>query len=170
MNSIDAFKNMPAGPEKNARFEACRSLAIAAILQDGTIRSTISSQEVLRCFVGHPGEFKVEYDMKRGRIKDSTADLQKRIGGLVSTGEDNVPTPYMSKTYRCAECSDYTVGSTANIAGRLRELFRSSCAKESAALALENVIDQYFSADESILTKAARTTKGNNKKDAEIQL
>ena len=170
MNSIDAFKNMPAGPEKNARFEACRSLAIAAILQDGTIRSTISSQEVLRCFVGHPGEFKVEYDMKRGHIKDSTADLQKRIGGLVSTGEDNVPTPYMSKTYRCAECSDYTVGSTANIAGRLRELFRSSCAKESAAIALENVIDQYFSADESILTKAARTTKGNNKKDAEIQL
>jgi hypothetical protein len=32
MNSIEGFKNMPAGAEKNARFEACRSLAIAAIL------------------------------------------------------------------------------------------------------------------------------------------
>lgn len=170
MNSIEGFKNMPAGAEKNARFEACRSLAIAAILQDGTIRSIISSQEILRCFVGHPGEFKVEYDMKHGRIKDSTADLQKRIGGLVSTGEDNVPVQYMSQTYRCAECSDYTVGSTANIAGRLRELFKSSCAKESAAIAAENVIDKYFAEDESTIGKDARSTKLAFENQAKIKL
>lgn len=170
MNSIDSFKNMPAGPEKNARFEACKSLAIAAILQDGTIRSTISSQEVLRCFVGHPAEFKVEYDMKHGRIKDSTADLQKRIGGLVSTGEDNVPSPYVSKTYRCAECSDYTVGSTADIAGRLRELFKSSSTRESAAIALENAIDQYFATDEKAFTRSTRTADKEQKKAAQIQL
>lgn len=170
MNSIEGFKNMPAGAEKNARFEACRSLAIAAILQDGTIRSIISSQETLRCFVGHPGEFKVEYDMKHGRIKDSTADLQKRIGGLVSTGEDNVPVQYMSQTYRCAECSDYTVGSTANIAGRLRELFKSSCAKESAAIAAENVIDKYFAEDESTIGKDARSTKLAFENQAKIKL
>jgi len=97
--------------------------------------------------------------MKRGCIKDSTADLQKRIGGLVSTGEDNVPAPYMSQTYRCAECSDYTVGSTANIAGRLRELFKSSCARESAAIAAENVIDEYFAEDESTIGKDARSAK-----------
>ncbi len=170
MNSIEGFKNMPAGAEKNARFEACRSLAIAAILQDGTIRSIISSQETLRCFVGHPGEFKVAYDMKRGCIKDSTADLQKRIGGLVSTGEDNVPAPYMSQTYRCAECSDYTVGSTANIAGRLRELFKSSCARESAAIAAENVIDEYFAEDESTIGKDARSAKLVFENQAEIKL
>jgi hypothetical protein len=32
--------------------------------------------------------FKVEYN--KDGIKNSTADIQKRLGGLVSTGEDNV--------------------------------------------------------------------------------
>jgi len=95
----------------NERVEAVRSMAIAAILQDATLRSIISSQEVLRCFCGHPGMFKVTYDFANHIIKDSTFDLQKRIGGMISTGDDNVlDLPNMKRTYTCAEIKDYEIG------------------------------------------------------------
>lgn len=108
----------------NERFDLCRSLAIAAILGDVTNRSIISSQESLRLFIGHPGQFKVLYDKENGRIKDSTFDLQKRIGGLVSTGEDNVlDIPNIPKEYTCAELNDYEIGSGAQVMGKLNDLF-----------------------------------------------
>ena len=59
--------------------------------------------------------------------KDSTFDIQKRIGSIVSTGEDNMTDiPLMSKTYRCAECKDYTVSSTSDVASRLDDMFKES--------------------------------------------
>jgi hypothetical protein len=67
---------------------------------------------MLRCFIGHPAQFKVLYDVERGVIKDSTYDIQKRIGGLVSTGDDNVINlPGIDSEYTCAECKDYEVSS-----------------------------------------------------------
>lgn len=102
-----------------------RSLAIAAILQDVTDRHIISSQEIQRCFSGHPALFKVKYG--KTSIIDSAYDIQKRIGGMVSTGEDNITDlPGISKEYTCAECNDYEVGSSANILSRLPQMFGES--------------------------------------------
>lgn len=145
LNQIPGWKNMPIGPARNARIECCRSLAIAMILSDATTRSIISSQEVFRCFSGHPALFKVQYDYKNGCIKDSTFDIQKRIGGMVSTGEDNMTDiPLLSKTYRCAECEDYKVGSTSDIAKELDKKFKASSMKESFAIASEKIIDELY--------------------------
>ena len=110
----------------NERRDAVRSMAIAAILQDATLRSIISSQEVLRCFCGHPGMFKVTYDFKNSIIKDSTFDLQKRIGGMISTGDDNVlDLPNMKRTYTCAEIKDYEVGLPENALKSLQDKFET---------------------------------------------
>lgn len=110
----------------NERLRIVRSAAIAAILQDATLRSIISAQEVLRCFCGHPGMFKVEYDKVNKRIKDSTFDLQKRIGGMISTGDDNVTDlPQIKKQYVCAEIKDYEVASSSDVAPRLQQMFES---------------------------------------------
>lgn len=143
LNQLTTWRDMPIGPAKNARIECCKSLAIAMILSDATTKSIISSQEVFRCFSGHPALFKVQYDYKNGCIKDSTFDIQKRIGGMVSTGEDNMTDiPLLSKTYRCAECADYEVGSTSDIAKDLDLKFKASSMKESFAIAAEKIIDE----------------------------
>ena len=143
LNQLTTWRDMPIGPAKNARIECCKSLAIAMILSDATTKSIISSQEVFRCFSGHPALFKVKYDYKNGCIKDSTFDIQKRIGGMVSTGEDNMTDiPLLSKTYRCAECEDYVVSSTSDIAKDLDLKFKASSMKESFAIAAEKIIDE----------------------------
>lgn len=90
------------------------SMAITAILQDATNRAIISSEESLRLYIGNPGFFK------------NVEDIQKRIGGLVSTGDDNVTTlPNYDgsdgELYRCAEIADYEVASNADIMSELQE-------------------------------------------------
>jgi hypothetical protein len=79
MNTMPASWKQLNKPETlalyNERIEIIRSMAIAAILQDATLRSIISSQEVLRCFCGHPGMFKIKYNKGLGQIQDSTYDL-----------------------------------------------------------------------------------------------
>lgn len=143
LNQLTTWRDMPIGPAKNARIECCKSLAIAMILSDATTKSIISSQEVFRCFSGHPALFKVKYDYKNGCIKDSTFDIQKRIGGMVSTGEDNMTDiPLLSKTYRCAECEDYVVSSTSDIAKDLDLKFKASSMKEAFAITAEKIIDE----------------------------
>lgn len=117
---------MENGPEKNARLKQLRSLAIAALLGDATNRSVISEQECERIFIGHPGFFKASYDKADGIIKDQCSDKQKRTGSLVSTGDDNVLLNGIPKTYRCAECKDYEVTSTADIARDVRNMFYNS--------------------------------------------
>lgn len=99
------------------------SMAIAAILQDATNRSIISSEECLRLYIGNPGFFK------------NVEDIQKRIGGLVSTGDDNVTTlPNYDgsdgELYRCAEISDYEVASNADIMSELQEKMRDGELRE----------------------------------------
>lgn len=99
------------------------NVAIAAILQDGTNRSIISSEECLRLYIGNPGFFK------------NVEDIQKRIGGLVSTGDDNVTTlPNYDgsdgELYRCAEISDYEVASNADIMSELQEKMRDGELRE----------------------------------------
>lgn len=99
------------------------SMAITAILQDATNRAMISSEECLRLYIGNPGFFK------------NVEDIQKRIGGLVSTGDDNVPSlPNYDgsdgELYRCAEISDYEVASNADIMSELQEKMRDGELRE----------------------------------------
>lgn len=113
-------------PLYNERRDILKSLAIAAILQDATLRSIISSQEVLRCFCGHPGMFKVNYNKALGCIEDSTFDLQKRIGGMISTGDDNVINlPNIKATYTCAEIKDYEIGVPDRMLQKLQDTFET---------------------------------------------
>lgn len=99
------------------------SMAIASILQDATNRAIISSEECLRLYIGNPGFFK------------NVEDIQKRIGGLVSTGDDNVTSlPNYDgsdgELYRCAEISDYEVASNADIMSELQEKMRDGELRE----------------------------------------
>lgn len=120
--------------ERNATREMCKSMAIAAILQDVTTRAAMCGEEMKRCFCGNPAFFKVDYDMQNGIIRDSTYDLQKRIGGLISTGDDNAQNLYgISEEYVCAECNDYEIGSDSDIAPRLEKMFKDSAVRETYA-------------------------------------
>lgn len=99
------------------------SMAIAAILQDATNRAIISSEESLRLYIGNPGFFK------------NVEDIQKRIGGLVSTGDDNVTSlPNYNgsdgELYRCAEIADYEVASNSDIMSELQEKMRDGELRE----------------------------------------
>lgn len=99
------------------------SMAITAILQDATNRAIISSEESLRLYIGNPGFFK------------NVEDIQKRIGGLVSTGDDNVTSlPNYDgsdwELYICAEISDYEVASNADIMSELQEKMRDGELRE----------------------------------------
>lgn len=99
------------------------SMAITAILQDATNRAIISSEESLRLYIGNPGFFK------------NVEDIQKRIGGLVSTGDDNVTSlPNYDgsdgELYRCAEIADYEVASNADIMSELQEKMRDGELRE----------------------------------------
>jgi len=144
------WAGIPNGREKTFKYQIARSLAIAAILGDVTNKSIISSQEVQRCFSGHPAEFKVDYDVKGGKIKDSAYDIQKRIGGMISTGEDNVlGLPGIPSTYTCAECKDYEVSSAADVAGKLEQMFVDSQIREMFA----NKIIQFESKDRPAFSK-----------------
>lgn len=126
--NVGTWANIPEktrNAEKLAKYEMVNGLAIASILADATFRHIISSQEVLRCFAGHPGMFKVEYT--EAGIKNSTADIQKRLGGLVSTGEDNIQNiPGIPSTYVCAEVNDYEIASRSDVASDLKNMFVTS--------------------------------------------
>lgn len=102
--------------------KAAHSLAIMAILQDVTYRTTIASEECYRLFIGNPGFFK------------DVQDIQKRIGGLMSTGDDNVNLPNLdgssNEYYTCAEVADYEVGSQAEIMSSLKEKMREGELRE----------------------------------------
>lgn len=136
LKTIPAWNNLPAGRQRTDAISYCKSLAIAAILSDATTRSIISANEVQRCFTGNPALFKVKY--KGDHIADSTFDVQKRIGGIVSTGDDNAKQiPGIPRTYRCAECKDYEVKSQSTIYPRLRTMFEDTAEKDMYAILLQ---------------------------------
>lgn len=117
--------------QKALRMQSARSLAIAMILSDITNKSIVCSEECYRCYSGHPALFKVAYDFKNGRIKDSTFDLQKRLGGMVSTGDDNInQLPGVGDEYTCAECKDYEVSSKADVISSLDDKFKNSLLRD----------------------------------------
>lgn len=138
LQSIMYQQNWPETPgkevnpyQKALRMQAARSLAIAMILSDITNKSIVCSEECYRCYSGHPALFKVAYDFKNGRIKDSTFDLQKRLGGMVSTGDDNVnQLPGVGDEYTCAECKDYEVSSKADVISSLDDKFKNSLLRD----------------------------------------
>lgn len=138
LQSIMYQQNWPETPgqqvnpyQKALRMQAARSLAIAMILSDITNKSIVCSEECYRCYSGHPALFKVAYDFKNGRIKDSTFDLQKRLGGMVSTGDDNInQLPGIGDEYTCAECKDYEVSSKADVVSSLDDKFKNSLLRD----------------------------------------
>lgn len=151
MESIPAWNSLSNGPKKQARLNVCKGLAIASILSDANIKSTIASQEILRCFSGHPALFKVRY--KGDHIDDSTFDIQKRIGGMVSTGDDNVENlPNMKSSYRCAECKDYKTKSTSDIFNRLESMFTNNSIRDMYAIIKDNYVDAYNMSIDKILS------------------
>lgn len=138
LQSIMYQQNWPEKPgqevnpyQKALRMQAARGLAIAMILSDITNKSIVCSEECYRCYSGHPALFKVAYDFKNGRIKDSTFDLQKRLGGMVSTGDDNInQLPGVGDEYTCAECKDYEVSSKADAISSLDDKFKNSLLRD----------------------------------------
>ena len=107
------------------RHNFCGPIAIQWYITDVLYKSVMSAEETLRVFSGHPGQFKVRYD-KDGYIEDSTFDIQKRIGGLVSTGDDNAQIQGLSMKYRCAEVKDYEISSSADAMAGLDDVFKTS--------------------------------------------
>jgi hypothetical protein len=158
MESIPSWNKLPNGPKRQARLNVCKGLAIAIIISDANNKSTMSTEEVMRCFSGHPAMFKVLYE--GDHIKDSTFDIQKRIGGLVSTGDDNVENlPNMKSTYRCAECSDYKVKSSSDIFNRLESMFTDNAVRDMYAIVKDNYIDAYNMSIDKILSDESLSDK-----------
>lgn len=121
------FENVPAFANEtdiNKIYYAknlCRSLAIAALLGDAQNRHIIGTQELQRWYIGNPASFK------------NDADIQKRMGSLMSTGEDNIIYDGAPKYYNCAEVSDYVVGLTDKTQKEFDELFLKGELKETLA-------------------------------------
>lgn len=158
MESIPSWNKLPNGPKRQARLNVCKGLAIAIIISDANNKSTMSTEEIMRCFSGHPAMFKVLYE--GDHIKDSTFDIQKRIGGMVSTGDDNVENlPNMKSTYRCAECSDYKVKSTSDIFSRLESMFTNNAIRDMYAIVKDNYIDAYNMSIDEILSDESLSDK-----------
>lgn len=147
--------------EKDFREVVAKSLAIAAMINDVTMRSLISTEEYLRCFIGNPAFFGVKYDMDGGKIQDSAYDMQKRIGGLISTGEDNIEgLPYMKKTYVVGEIEDYKVESTADVVDNLRDMFADSMVRDLYAIITDDW-DTAFS--DKTIDELINSTSGEEK-------
>lgn len=88
------------------------SLAISIFLNRVSAASNISLQEVERVYAGHPAFFKWSYN-KNGELSDRSSDQHKRLGGLVSTGSNNVlDIPSIPDEYTCAEINNDEVGSS----------------------------------------------------------
>ena len=87
------------------------SMAIAAFLSRVSAASNISIQEVERLYAGHPAFFKWKYG-SNGELIDRSIDQHKRLGGLISTGQNNVlDIPGIPTKYTCAEVDNEMIGS-----------------------------------------------------------
>lgn len=65
-----------------------KSEALKIYVRDLVEKSIMSIQEVERVYSGHPGFFKYKID-KKGRVINRSVDEFKRLGGLISTGQNN---------------------------------------------------------------------------------
>ena len=100
-----------------------KSLAVMIYLNDISNKAIMSGQEFERVFSGNPAFYKWKYDEKTGVLTDRTVDELKRLGGVVSTGNNNftelkdVPEKYrdengnFSGKYICAEVDNELIES-----------------------------------------------------------
>ena len=99
-----------------------KSLATIIYINDISNKAIMSGQEVERVFSGNPAFYKWKFD-KDGNLVDRTVDELKRLGGMVSTGNNNflelkdIPAKYLDETgkftgeYVCAQVDDELVES-----------------------------------------------------------
>lgn len=90
-------------PKGNA--ERLQRTALMMVVGDVVAKGMISMNEYERVFCGQPTFFKFKYD-EDGHLVNRTDDQSKRLGGLVSTGFNNVMLPGIKEDYVCAEVSD----------------------------------------------------------------
>lgn len=141
-NSDPVWSTLPLGQKRAARIEACRGLAIATILADATTKHIISIEECTRLFIGNPAFFKLEYS--GDHIANSAGDIQKRIGSMISTGDDNSSLIDLDDEYTCTEIYDYEIGSASKVAKQLPEMFRNSVLRELYAIYSKDSKAAYF--------------------------
>lgn len=118
--SIIAKNGQPKDSVADAKY---KSLAVMIYLNDISNKAIMSGQEIERVFSGNPAFYKWKYDKKTGALTDRTVDELKRLGGLVSTGNNNftelkdVPEKYLDEngnfkgTYVCAEVNNELIES-----------------------------------------------------------
>lgn len=109
-------------PKDGIATQRYKSLAVMIYLNDISNKSIMSGQEVERVFSGNPAFYKWIYDSD-GNLIDRTVDELKRLGGLVSTGNNNftelkdVPSKYLDEngnfkgTYVAAEVDNELIES-----------------------------------------------------------
>lgn len=105
---VDAVYNLLAATYPNGNQERLRRTALMMVVGDVVAKGIISMNEYERVFCGQPSFFKFKYD-KEGHLINRTDDQSKRLGGLVSTGFNNVMLPGIPEEYTCAEVQDEKV-------------------------------------------------------------
>lgn len=99
-----------------------KSLATMIYINDISNKAIMAGQEIERVFSGNPAFYKWKFD-EDGNLIDRTVDELKRLGGMVSTGNNNflelkdIPVKYLDKDgrftqeYVCAQVNDELIES-----------------------------------------------------------
>ena len=117
--SLIAKNGQPADAKADARY---KSLAVMIYLNDISVKAIMSGQETERVFSGNPSFYKWKYN-DEGKLVDRTVDELKRLGGVVSTGNNNfielqdIPQKYLDESgrftgeYVCAQVGNELIES-----------------------------------------------------------
>lgn len=99
-----------------------KSLATLIYINDISNKAIMSGQEIERVFSGSPAFYKWNFD-DEGNLTDRTVDELKRVGGMISTGNNNflelqdIPQKYLDQDgkftgeYVCAQVNDEEIAS-----------------------------------------------------------
>ena len=118
----NALINKYGEPQYQTQVDAYKSLAVMIYINDISNRAIMSGQETERIFSGNPSFYKWNYDEKTGELVDRTVDELKRLGGVVSTGNNNflelqdIPEKYIENgkftgKYICAQVDNELIES-----------------------------------------------------------
>ena len=102
---LDSIYGVLAAKYPNGDQDKLRRTALMMLVGDVVAKGIISMNEYERVFSGHPSFYGFKYD-KNGHLYNRTDDQSKRLGGLVSTGFNNVILPGIEEDYVCAEVND----------------------------------------------------------------
>lgn len=105
---VESVYNLLMTTYPNENQERLRRTALMMVVGDVVAKGIISMNEYERVFCGQPSFFKFKYD-EEGHLINRTDDQSKRLGGLVSTGFNNVMLPGIPEEYTCAEVQDEKV-------------------------------------------------------------